>query len=67
MYDSVDARVTRLPLSAIKPCDNKDTVRKVLASSGSGGGSGGSCCPPADRVLTLDSREANAVSERYVC
>ena len=37
------------------------------ASASEPTGSGGSCRPPADHVLTLDSREANAVSESYVC
>ena len=63
LYDRVDARVTRLPPSMNPPAaDNKDVIRKALASSSSGG----SVCRQNDHILQLDSKEVNAVLERYV-
>ena len=63
LYDAVDSRINRLPPSTTTTgADNRDDIRKALASSGSHG----SGARRLDRVLQLDSREAKAVSERFV-
>ena len=63
LYDCVDACVTRLPPSTNPPAaDNKDVIRKALASLSSSG----SVCCQNNHILQLDSKGVNAVLERYV-